>query len=95
MPSQEIEVPQTEKSEAGKGKELETSPEILEDFPKKVGGTTSMELGSPITSLTPLQSTYGSPQEGVLYVSDLEPFSRDEIPSFDYFFSKKRKAILK
>jgi hypothetical protein len=42
-----------------------------------------------------LQSTYGNPHEGVLYVSDLEPISRDEIPSSDYFFSKKRKAILK
>jgi hypothetical protein len=45
--------------------------------------------------LTPLQSNYGNPQEGALYVSDLEPISRDEIPSSDYFFSKKRKAILK
>jgi hypothetical protein len=95
MPSKEIEVPQTKKSEAGKGKELETPSEILESFPKKVGGTTSTELGSPITSLTPLQSTYGNPHEGALYVSDLEPLSRDEIPSSDYFFSKKRKAILK
>ena len=54
-----------------------------------------MQLGSPITSLTPLQSTYGNPQEGSLYVSDLETISRDGIPSFDYFFSTKRKAILK
>jgi hypothetical protein len=44
MPSQEIEVPQTEKSERRKDKELETSLEIPEDFLKKVGGTTSMEL---------------------------------------------------
>jgi hypothetical protein len=95
MPSQETEVPQIEKSEAGKGKELETPSEIPESFLKKVGGTTSTELGSPITSLTPLQSTYGNPHEGTLYVSDLEPISRDEIPSSNYFFSKKRKAILK
>jgi hypothetical protein len=86
MPSQEIEVPQIEKSEAGKGKELETPSEIPESFLKKVGGTTSTKLGSPITSLTPLQSTYGNPHEGDLYVSDLEPLSRDEIPSSDYFF---------
>jgi hypothetical protein len=45
--------------------------------------------------LTPLQSTYGNPHEGALYVSDLEPISRDEIPSSNYFFSRKRKAILK
>jgi hypothetical protein len=95
MPSQETGVPQTEKSETGKGKELKTPSETPESFPKKVGGTTSTELGSPITSLTPLQSTYGNPHEGALYISDLEPISRDEIPSSDYFFSKKRKAILK
>jgi hypothetical protein len=45
--------------------------------------------------LTPLQSTFGTPHEGVLYVSDLEPITRDEIPSSDYFFSKKRRAVLK
>jgi len=95
MPSQETKVPQIEKSESRKDKELETSPEIPEDFPKKVGGTTSTELGIPITSLTPLQSTCGNPQMKFLYVNDLEPISRDEIPSSDYFFSKKRKAILK
>jgi len=74
---------------------LETSPQIPEDFPKKVGVITSTKLGSPITSLTPLKYAYGNPQEGALYVSDLQPISRDEIPSSDYFFSKKRKAILK
>jgi hypothetical protein len=67
----------------------------LKNVPEKIGGTTSTELGSPITSLTPLQSTFGTPHEGVLYVSDLEPISRDEIPSSDYFFSKKRRAVLK
>jgi len=95
MPSQETEVPQTEKYELGKDKELETPPEILGCFPKKIGGTGSTKLGRPITSLTPLQSTYGDPQMGALYVNDLKPISRDEIPSFDYFFSKKWKAILK
>jgi hypothetical protein len=74
---------------------LETPSEIPENFPKKVGVTTSTKCGSPITSLTPLQSTYGNPQEGALYVSDLETISRDEIPSSVYFFSKKGKAILK
>jgi hypothetical protein len=95
MPSQETGVPQTEKLETWKGKELETPSEIPENFSKNVGGTTSTKLGSPITSLTPLQSTYGNPHEGALYVSDLEPISRDEIPPSNYFFSKKRKAILK
>jgi methyl-accepting chemotaxis protein len=32
---------------------------------------------------------------GDIYVGDLTPISRDEIPPFDYLFRKKRKAILK
>jgi hypothetical protein len=64
-------------------------------FQKMIGGTASKELGRPITALTPLQSTLGTPHEGVLYVSDLEPISRDEIPPSDYFFNKKRRAVLK
>jgi hypothetical protein len=73
---------------------LEIPSKIPENIPKK-GGTTSTELGSLITFLTPLQSTYGNTQEGALYVSDLEPISRDDIPSSDYFFSKKSKSIMK
>ena len=80
---------QIKETQTKKGKGIETSPIILDDIPENVGGTVSQELGSPITTLTPLQSTFGTPQEGVLYVSDLEPITRDEIPSFDYFFSKK------
>jgi hypothetical protein len=60
-----------------------------------MGETRSTELGSPITSLTPLQSTFGLPQMGDIYVGDLTPISRDEIPPSDYFFSKKRKAIVR
>jgi hypothetical protein len=41
MPSQETEVPQTKKSKSRKDKELETSPKIPKDFPKKVGGRLS------------------------------------------------------
>ena len=66
-----------------KGKEPETIPEIMKNVLEKIGGTTSTELGSPITSLTPLQSNFGTPHEGALYVSDLEPISRDEIPASD------------
>jgi hypothetical protein len=95
IPSQDTEGSQTKESETEKGKELETTPKIPKDVPEKIGGTVSTDLGSPITSLTPLQSTYGTPHEGALYVSDLEPISRDEIPPSDYFFSKKRRAILK
>jgi hypothetical protein len=72
-----------------------SSSTIPDDTSKTTGEVRSTELGSPITSLTPLQSTFGFPQLRALYVSDLEPISREEIPSSDYFFSKKRKVVLK
>jgi hypothetical protein len=93
--SKDIEGSQTKESGMDKGKEPETIPEIMKNVPEKIGGSASTELGSPITSLTPLQSTFRTPHEGVLYVSDLELISRDEIPPSDYFFSKKRRAVLK
>jgi hypothetical protein len=95
IPLQNTESSQTKESQTEKGKGIETSPIILDDIPENVGGTVSKELGSPTTALTPLQSTFGTPHEGVLYVSDLDPITRDEIPSSDYFFSKKRRVVLK
>ena len=53
------------------------------------------ELGSPIIALTPLQSSFGTPNIKVIYVSDLTPISIEEIPSSNFFFSKKRKVVLK
>jgi hypothetical protein len=92
---QNTEDPQRKEAHTGKGKGIQTNPTDLDDFPKTFGGTASTTLGSPITALTPLQATFGNPHEGALYVSDLEPISKDELPSSDYFFSKKRRAVLK
>jgi len=52
-------------------------------------------LGSPTTSLTPLQSTFRTPNLEVIYVSDLTPISREEIHSSDYVFNKKWKVVVK
>jgi hypothetical protein len=106
MSSQKIEVPQKDNPGSKTEKRSETPPEsgkstppsssnIPVDIPEKVGETPSTELGSPITSLTPLQSTFGIPHLQTIYASDLTPISRDEIPPSDYFFSKKRKVVLK
>jgi hypothetical protein len=95
IPPQNTEISQTKETQIEKGKGAETNPINLDDIPETVGGTTSQELGSPITALTPLQDTFENPHEGILYVSDLEPISKDEIPSSDYFFSKKWRAVLK
>jgi hypothetical protein len=95
IPSQDVEGSQTKESEMNKGKEPEKITEIMKNVPEKIGGTDSTDLGSPITSLTPLQLNFEIPHEGVLYVSDLNLISRDEIPPSNYFFSKKQRAILK
>jgi hypothetical protein len=72
-----------------------SSPSFDVNAPKAIGGKGSIELGSPIGSLTPLQSTFGFPRTGALFVNDLTSISIDEIPPSDYFFSRKRKVILK
>jgi hypothetical protein len=71
------------------------SSTIPAHIPKTAGETQPSELGSPITSLTPLHTTSGTPHLEVIYVSDLTPISREEIPSSDYFFSRKRKFVVK
>ena len=83
MPPEDIESSQNKEIQTEKGKGEETNPIHLNDIPETVGGTASRELGSPITVLTPLQATFWNPHEGALYMSDLEPISRDEIPSSD------------
>jgi hypothetical protein len=72
-----------------------SSPAVDIIIPEAMGETWSMDLGSLITSLTLVQSTFGLPQMGDIYVGDLTPICRDEIPPFDYFFIKKRKAIVR
>jgi hypothetical protein len=54
-----------------------------------------MEIGTPIASLTPLQSSLRNPNSEIILVSDLTPISPEEMPPSDFFFSKKRKAIVK
>jgi hypothetical protein len=71
------------------------SSTIPADTPKTTEGTQFTELGSPITALTPLQSSFGTPHLRAIYVSDLDPISIEEIPSSDFFFSKKRKVVVK
>jgi hypothetical protein len=95
MPPEDTESSQTKEIQTEKGKGAKTNPIHFDDIPEIVWGTASRDLESPITILTPLQATFGNPHEGALYMSDLEPISRDEIPSSDYFFSKKRKVVLK
>jgi hypothetical protein len=71
------------------------SSTILVDTPKIAEGTQFTKLGRPIIALTPLQSSFGTPHLGAIYVSDLTPIYVKEIPSSDFFFNKKRKVVVK
>jgi hypothetical protein len=65
------------------------------DTSKTIEGMQFTELGSPITALTLLQSSFGTPCLEFIYISDLTPISIEEIPSSNLFFSKKRKVVVK
>jgi hypothetical protein len=55
----------------------------------------STEIGTPITSLTPLHSSFKNPSSEVIFIDDLTPIFLKEMPPSDCFFSKKRRAIVK
>ena len=53
------------------------------------------QIGDPIMSLTPLQTSQGNSKAKVVFIEDLTPISVEEMPPSDFFFSKKRRAIVK
>jgi hypothetical protein len=53
------------------------------------------EIGTPITSLKPLQYIFGTPNPEIVFMNDITPISPEEMPPSDLFFSRKRKAIVK
>jgi hypothetical protein len=53
------------------------------------------EIDSPIASITPLQFTKGNPDAEIIFKEDLTPISVEELPPSDFFFSKKRKVVVK
>jgi hypothetical protein len=59
------------------------------------GQQPSTEIGNPIKSVTPLQSSRGNPNAKVIFIEDLTPISVEEMPPSDFFFNKKRRAIVK
>jgi hypothetical protein len=59
------------------------------------GKQLSTEIGSPIQVVTPLQFTRGNPNAEVILIGDLTPIPIEEIPPSDFFFSKKRKVVVK
>jgi len=62
---------------------------------EEAGKKFSMEIGNPIEVFTPLQFTKGNPNTEAMFISDFTPISVDETPPTEFFFSKKRKVVVK
>jgi hypothetical protein len=58
-----------------------------------IQGDQSTALAIPIPSLTPLETSYDLSGSEVINEDDLTPIV-EEMPSSDFFFNKKRKAII-
>jgi hypothetical protein len=55
----------------------------------------SKEIGSLIAIITPLQFTKGNPDAGWIFNEELTPISVEELPPNEFFFDKKRKAMVR
>jgi hypothetical protein len=79
----------------GPKQEAETSNPLSEPTSVVTPGKSSKQVGNPIIFVTPLQSTKGIPNAGWIFGEELMPITMEELPSNEFFFNKKRKAIVK
>jgi hypothetical protein len=94
--SAEVEVtsansPKTQNPDAG----TKTSDPPEGPDPFSTPGKGTKQIGQPITSVTPLQSALGGVNEGWIFGEELEPIRAEELPPNEFFFDKKRKAVVK
>jgi hypothetical protein len=83
--------PETQNPETG----TKTSDPPKEQDPLSTPGKGAKQIGQPITSVTPLQSAQGSVSEGWIFGEELRPIRAEELPPNEFFFDKKRKAVVK
>jgi hypothetical protein len=55
----------------------------------------SKEIDSLIAIITPLQFTKGNSDAGWIFNEELTPISVEELPPNEFFFDKKRKAVVR
>jgi hypothetical protein len=94
--STEVEVtstnsPKTQNPDGG----TKTSDPPERPDPFSTPGKGTKQIGQPIASVTPLQSTQGGVNEGWIFGEELEPIRAEELPPNEFFFDKKRKAVVK
>jgi hypothetical protein len=58
-------------------------------------GRSTKQIGEPITSITPLQSTQRSIEEGWIFNEELRPIRAEELSPNEFFSDKKRKEVVK
>jgi hypothetical protein len=63
--------------------------------PSTTGPESSTTIISPIPSLTPLETSFGTPSSEVVHIDELTPILPKEMPPSSLFFIKKQKAIVK
>jgi hypothetical protein len=83
--------PETQNPESG----TKTSDPPKEQDPLTTPGKGAKQIGQPISSVTPLQSAQGSVGEGWIFDEELRPIRAEELPPNEFFFDKKRKAVVK
>jgi len=83
--------PKTQNPEVG----TKTSDPPKEQDPLSTPGKETKQIGQPITSITPLQSTQGGINEGWIFGEELRPIRTEELPPNDFFFDRKRKDVVK
>jgi hypothetical protein len=69
-----------------------------EEIPNQEEGNPEIvtkEISSPIASVTPLQFTKRNPDTKWIFKEDLTPISIEELLPNEFFFSKKRKVMVK
>jgi hypothetical protein len=66
-----------------------------EQNPVNTPKESAKQIGNPITSVTPLQSAQGNVSEGWIFDEELRPIRAEELPPNEFFFDKKRKAVVK
>jgi hypothetical protein len=97
MEVKNIDPPETQnpETETETGTETKTSdpPKEQESLvtPRKV----AKQIRQPITSVTPLHSAQGDVSEGWIFGEELRPIRAEELPPNEFFFDKKRKAVVK
>jgi hypothetical protein len=61
-----------------------TSDTLKEQDPLTTPGKGAKQIGQPIASVTPLQSTQGSVGEGWIFDEDLRPIREEELPPNEF-----------